>query len=60
MRTLVQYRKLEGHYRLRAAVDETNREEWIAQSNKWRERAELEIQACSFSGAKRDRSDNKV
>jgi hypothetical protein len=30
-------------YRLRAMVDETNREQWLAESKKWRDRAELEI-----------------
>jgi hypothetical protein len=30
---------------LRAAVDVTNREQWIAESIKWRARAELEIES---------------
>jgi hypothetical protein len=34
---------MEDIYRLRALVDEINREQWIAESRKWRERAELEI-----------------
>jgi len=32
-------------YRLRAMVDETNREQWLAESKKWRDRAELEIKS---------------
>jgi hypothetical protein len=39
------YRQMEDLYRLRALVDETNREQWIAESKKWRERAELEIES---------------
>jgi CRP-like cAMP-binding protein len=34
---------MESLYRLRAEVDEANRESLIAESKKWRERAELEI-----------------
>jgi hypothetical protein len=36
---------MESLYRLRALVDEINREQWIAESRKWRERAELEIKS---------------
>jgi hypothetical protein len=36
---------MEDIYRLRALVDEINREQWIAESRKWRERAELEIES---------------
>lgn len=43
MKSLGLYRQMESVYRLRAMVDETNREEWMAESKKWRERAELEI-----------------
>jgi hypothetical protein len=38
-------RQMEDLYRLRALVDEINREQWIAESRKWRERAELEIES---------------
>ena len=44
MKTLGLYRQMESLYRLRASVDVTNREQWIAESRKWRERAELEIE----------------
>ena len=43
MKSLGLYRQMEDIYRLRALVDEINREQWIAESRKWRERAELEI-----------------
>jgi hypothetical protein len=43
MKSLGLYRQMEDLYRLRALVDEANRETWIAESKKWRERAELEI-----------------
>ena len=43
MKSLGLYRKMESLYRLRAEVDEANRESLIAESKKWRERAELEI-----------------
>ena len=36
---------MESLYRLRALVDETNRESLTAESGKWYERAELEIEA---------------
>jgi hypothetical protein len=39
------YRQMESLYRLRAAIDVTNRKSWIAESKKWRERAELEIES---------------
>jgi len=45
MKSLGLYRQMEAQYRLRALVDETNREHWIAESRKWRERAELEIKS---------------
>lgn len=44
MKSLNLYRQMESLYRLRALVDETNRESWIRLSEKWRERAELEIE----------------
>jgi hypothetical protein len=44
MKSLGLYRQMEDIYRLRALVDEINREQWIAESSKWRERAELEIE----------------
>jgi hypothetical protein len=37
------YRRMESLYRRRALVDETNRALWIAESRKWRERAERKI-----------------
>lgn len=43
MKTLGLYRKMESQYRLRAIVDGTNRERWMAKSKKWRECAELDI-----------------
>jgi hypothetical protein len=43
MKTLGLYRKMESLYRLRATADGTNRERWMAESKKWRERAEREI-----------------
>jgi hypothetical protein len=43
MKTLGLYRKMESLYRLRAMVDGTNRERWMAETKKWHERAELEI-----------------
>jgi hypothetical protein len=42
MKSLGLYRQMEDIYRLR---DEINREQWIAESRKWRERAELEIES---------------
>jgi hypothetical protein len=45
MKSLGLYRQLETLYRLKALVDEINREEWIAESKKWRERAKLEIES---------------
>jgi hypothetical protein len=45
MKSLGLYRQMESVYRLRAMVDETNRERWLAESRKWRERAELEIES---------------
>jgi len=45
MKSLGLYRQMESLYRLRALVDEINREQWIAESRKWRERAELEIES---------------
>jgi hypothetical protein len=36
---------MESLYRLRAAIDVTNRKSLIAESKKWRERAELEIES---------------
>ena len=44
MKSLGLYRRMESLYRLRALVDETNRESWIVESRKWRERAEREIE----------------
>jgi hypothetical protein len=43
MKCLGLYRQMENLYRLRATVDIANREQWIAESRKWRARAELEI-----------------
>jgi hypothetical protein len=43
MKSLELYRQMESLYRIKALLDQTNREEWIAESRKWRERAELEI-----------------
>ena len=45
MTNLGLYRQMEKMYRLKAAVDVFNREQWIAESKKWRERAELEIES---------------
>ena len=45
MKSLGLYRQMESLYRLRALVDEINREQWIAESRKWRERAELGIES---------------
>jgi hypothetical protein len=45
MNSLGLYRQMEDICRLRALVDEINREQWIAESKKWRERAELEIES---------------
>jgi hypothetical protein len=45
VKSLGLYRQMESVYRLRAMVDETNREQWMAESKKWRERAELEIKS---------------
>jgi hypothetical protein len=49
MKSLNLYRQMESLYRLRALVDETNRESWIALSEKWRERAESEIETYLLS-----------
>jgi hypothetical protein len=43
MKSLGLYRRMESLYRRRALVDETNRASWIAESRKWRERAERKI-----------------
>jgi hypothetical protein len=45
MKSLGVYRQMESLYRVRAAVDVTNRASLIAESRKWRERAELEIES---------------
>ena len=45
MNCLGLYRQMEELYRLRALADETNRDQWIAESRKWCERAELEIES---------------
>jgi hypothetical protein len=45
MKNLGLYRQMESLYRLRALVDEINREQWIAESRKWREHAKLEIES---------------
>jgi hypothetical protein len=45
MKNLGLYRQMEDLYRLRALVDAINREQWIVESRKWRERAELEIES---------------
>ena len=44
MKSLGLYRRMESLYRRRALVDENNRASWIAESWKWRERAEREIE----------------
>jgi hypothetical protein len=44
MNSLGLYRQMVDLYRLRALVDQVNREQWIAESRKWRGRAELEIE----------------
>jgi hypothetical protein len=44
MKSLGLYRRMESLYRLGALVDETNRASWIAESRKWHERAEREIE----------------
>jgi hypothetical protein len=44
MKSLGLYRQMEDLYRLRALLDGINRESLIAESRKWRERAELEIE----------------
>jgi hypothetical protein len=44
MKSLGLYRWMESLYRLRALADEANRESWIAESSKWRERAEREVE----------------
>jgi hypothetical protein len=45
MKSLGLYRQMESVYRRRAMVDETNREQWMAESKKWRERSEQEIRS---------------
>jgi hypothetical protein len=45
MKSLGLYRQMEDLYRLRALVDEINRDQWIVESRKLRERAELEIES---------------
>jgi hypothetical protein len=45
MKSLGLYRQMENMYRLRAKVDAANHEKWTAESRKWRERAELEIES---------------
>ena len=45
MKSLGLYRQMEELYRLRALVDATNRKSFNAESGKWRERAELEIES---------------
>jgi hypothetical protein len=45
MKGLGLYRQMESLHRPRAEVDETNRESLIAESKKWRERAELKIES---------------
>jgi hypothetical protein len=45
MESLGLYRQMENLYRLRATVDGVRREQWLAESRKWRERAELEIES---------------
>jgi hypothetical protein len=45
MKSLGLYRQMEDLYRLRALVDGIDREASIAESKKWRERAELEIES---------------
>jgi hypothetical protein len=45
VKSLGLYRQMESLYRLRALVDKTNRESLIAESGKWRERTELEIES---------------
>ena len=45
MKSLGLYRQMEGLYRLRALVDATNRKSFNAESGKWREHAELEIES---------------
>jgi hypothetical protein len=45
MKSLGLYRQMENLYRLRATVDGVQREHWLAESRKWRERAELEIES---------------
>jgi hypothetical protein len=45
MKSLGLYRQMEELYRLRASVDYANHKQWIAESRKWRERAELEIES---------------
>jgi hypothetical protein len=44
MKCLGLYRRMESLYRRRALVDETNRASWIAESSRWRERAERAIE----------------
>jgi hypothetical protein len=44
MKILGLYRRMEELYRLRALVDETNRESWIVESREWRGRAERAIE----------------
>jgi hypothetical protein len=60
MKILGLYRKMESLYRLRAMVDGTNRERWMAESKKWRERAELEIRVVSSSALWNSRCDRAL
>jgi hypothetical protein len=45
MENLKLYREMESLNSLRALVDEANCGSWIAESRKWSERAELEIES---------------
>jgi hypothetical protein len=45
VKNLILYRQMESLYRLRAQLDEINRELLLEQSRKWLERAEAEIES---------------
>jgi hypothetical protein len=45
MKSLEPFRHIEELNHLKELVDEADRESWIAESSKWRERAELRIQS---------------
>ncbi len=45
MKSLSLYKQMENLHRLRAGVDGVHREEWLAESRKWRERVELKIES---------------